>query len=383
MSSRAHQLLDLGQSIWLDFIRRGHLEDGGFDRDVNEAGVVGVTSNPTIFQQAIAGSRDYDAAIAAGVERGLEGEPLYESLAIPDIQQACDRLRDVYARTQGRDGRVSLEVSPRLAHDTAQTVAAAKRLHAEVARENVMIKIPATRAGLPAITQTLAAGISVNVTLIFSVERYHEVMDAWMSGLEQRVAGGHGPGTLRSVASFFVSRVDSKVDAAIEQRLATLPPGSTERTELESLRGQAAVANARLAYAAFETTVAGARFQALRSGGAHVQRPLWASTSTKNPAYRDVLYVEELIGPDTVNTVPPATLVAFNDHGRAESRIRHDVPGARRAFERLTALGVHVERLIAELEHEGVRSFEKSFDDLLAALEARRQERLAQRGSSR
>ena len=382
MLSRARQLLALGQSIWLDFIRRGHLEDGGFDRDVSEAGVVGVTSNPTIFQQAIAGSRDYDAAIAEGVERGLQGEPLYEWLAIPDIQQACDRLRSVYQGSGGMDGRVSLEVSPRLANDTAGSVAAAKRLHAAVGRENVMIKIPATRAGLPAITQVLAAGISVNVTLIFSVDRYREVMDAWMSGLEQLASAGREPGRVRSVASFFVSRVDSKVDAAIEQRLATLPHGATERSELQSLRGQAAVANARLAYSAFEDTVAAARFARLRALGAHVQRPLWASTSTKNPAYRDVLYVEELIGPDTVNTVPPATLVAFNDHGRVDSRIRHDVPAARAAFERLTSLGVPVERLIGELEPEGVRAFEKSFDDLLAALETRRQERLAQRGSA-
>ncbi len=383
MSSRAHQLLDLGHSIWLDFIRRGHLEDGGFDRDVREAGVVGVTSNPTIFQQAIAGSRDYDAAIAAGVERGLEGEPLFESLAIPDIQQACDRLRELYTRTGGRDGRVSLEVSPRLAHDTARTGAAALRLHAAAGRENVMIKIPATREGLPAITQTLAAGVSVNVTLIFSVERYREVMDAWLSGLEQLAAAGRDPGSVRSVASFFVSRVDSKVDAAIEQRLATLPAGATERAELEGLRGQAAVANARLAYAEFEETIGGARFAKLRAQGAHVQRPLWASTSTKNAAYRDVLYVEELIGPDTVNTVPPATLIAFNDHGRVESRIRHDVAGARATFARLTALGVPVEKLIGELEAEGVKAFEKSYDDLLAALETRRQERLAQRGPAR
>ena len=383
MSSRAHQLLDVGQSIWLDFIRRGHLEDGGFDRDVREAGVVGVTSNPTIFQQAIAGSRDYDAAIAAGVEQGLEGEALFESLAIPDIQQACDRLSELFTRTGGRDGRVSLEVSPRLAHDTARTAAAALRLHAAAGRDNVMIKIPATREGLPAITQTLAAGVSVNVTLIFSVERYREVMDAWLSGLEQLAAAGRDPGSVRSVASFFVSRVDSKVDAAIEQRIATLPTGATERADLESLRGQAAVANARLAYATFEETIGGPRFQALRAKGAHVQRPLWASTSTKNPAYRDVLYVEELIGPETVNTVPPATLIAFNDHGRVESRIRHDVAGARVVFARLTALGVPVEKLIGELEAEGVRAFEKSYDDLLAALETRRQERLAQRGLAR
>jgi len=387
MPSRAQQLLELGQSIWLDFIRRGHLLSGEFDRDVRESGVVGVTSNPTIFQQAIAaapggaGSGDYDAAIADGIERGLEGEPLFESLAIEDIRMACDKLRPVFERSQGLDGRVSLEVSPRLANDTAGTIASAKRLHAAVARENVMIKIPATRAGLPAITATLAAGVSVNVTLIFTLARYREVMDAWLAGLEQAKAGDLP--RLRSVASFFVSRVDTKIDGAIERRLATLPAGASERAELESLRGKAAVANARLAYAEFEAVVAGPRFQALHAKGAHRQRPLWASTSTKNKAYRDVLYVEELIGPDTVNTVPPATLAAFNDHGTVESRIRHDVPGARAVLERLTALGVPAESLIGELEGEGVQAFAKSFDDLLGALETRRRELLAQRGQAR
>jgi transaldolase len=387
MPSRAQQLLELGQSIWLDFIRRGHLLSGEFDRDVRESGVVGVTSNPTIFQQAIAGapggagSGDYDAAIADGIERGLEGEPLFESLAIEDIRMACDKLRAVFERSQGLDGRVSLEVSPRLANDTAGTIASAKRLHAAAARENVMIKIPATRAGLPAITATLAAGVSVNVTLIFTLARYREVMDAWLAGLEQAKAGDLP--RLRSVASFFVSRVDTKIDGAIERRLATLPAGASERAELESLRGKAAVANARLAYAEFEAVVAGPRFQALHAKGAHRQRPLWASTSTKNKAYRDVLYVEELIGPDTVNTVPPATLAAFNDHGTVESRIRHDVPGARAVLERLTALGVPAESLIGELEGEGVQAFAKSFDDLLRALETRRRELLAQRGQAR
>jgi transaldolase len=387
MPSRAQQLLELGQSIWLDFIRRGHLLSGEFDRDVRESGVVGVTSNPTIFQQAIAGapggagSGDYDAAIADGIARGLEGEPLFESLAIEDIRMACDKLRAVFERSQGLDGRVSLEVSPRLANDTAGTIASAKRLHAAAARENVMIKIPATRAGLPAITATLAAGVSVNVTLIFTLARYREVMDAWLAGLEQAKAGDLP--RLRSVASFFVSRVDTKIDGAIERRLATLPAGASERAELESLRGKAAVANARLAYAEFEAVVAGPRFQALHAKGAHRQRPLWASTSTKNKAYRDVLYVEELIGPDTVNTVPPATLAAFNDHGTVESRIRHDVPGARAVLARLTALGVPAESLIGELEGEGVQAFAKSFDDLLGALETRRRELLAQRGQAR
>lgn len=383
MSARAHQLLTLGQSVWLDFIRRGHLLDGSFDRDVSEAGVVGVTSNPTIFQQAIAGSQDYDAALAEGIARGLTGEALFESMAIVDIQMACDRLRPLYDASNGMDGRVSLEVSPRLARDTAGTAAAAKRLHAEVARPNVMIKIPATREGLPAITATIAAGISVNVTLIFTVERHREVMDAWLTGLEQLVAAGGDAGSVRSVASFFVSRVDNKVDGAIEARLATLPAGATERAELEGLRGKAAVANARLAYEAYEAMLATPRWQALAARGAHPQRPLWASTSTKNPAYRDVLYVEELIGPDTVNTIPPATLVAFNDHGVVASRIKHDVAGAHAVFARLSALGVPVTTLIEQLEPEGVKAFEKSFEDLLSTLETRRAAMAAQGGTSR
>lgn len=383
MQSRAQQLLSLGQSVWLDFIRRGHLASGEFDRTVAEAGVVGVTSNPTIFQQAIAKSSDYDAAMATRVQAGLEGEALFESLAVEDIQMACDRLAPLYASSQGLDGRVSIEVSPRLAHDTAGTTTSAKRLFAAVARPNVMIKIPATEAGLPAITATLAAGISVNVTLIFSLARYAQVMEAYLAGLEQAAAAGIDLSTLRSVASFFISRVDSKVDAAIDQRIATLPDGATERGELEALRGKAAVANARLAYAAYEKVFSSPRFAALRAKGAHSQRPLWASTSTKNPSYRDVLYVEELIGPDTVNTMPPATLVAFNDHGVVEARISRDLPAAQALFPKLTSLGVPVESLIDQLEPEGVAAFAKSYDELLDTIETRRREMLAQKGAGR
>lgn len=381
MSSRAQQLLTFGQSVWLDFIRRGHLVSGEFDALVRDAGVVGVTSNPTIFQQAISKSGDYDAAIAAGIGAGLEGEALFESLAIEDIRMACDKLKPVYDGSRGLDGRVSIEVSPRLANDGPGTFAAARRLHGAVDRANVMVKIPATAAGIPAITSSIAAGISINVTLIFSLARYREVIQAYLAGLEQLVAAGGDPARVRSVASFFVSRVDTKVDAAIEQRLASLPPGATERAELEALRGKAAVANARLAYAEFESAFGGPRFAALQAKGAHAQRPLWASTSTKNPAYRDVFYVEELIGPDTVNTLPPATLDAFNDHGVVESRIHRDLDGARALFGRLAPLGVPVEALIDQLEDEGVKSFAKSYDDLLAALEARRREMVAQRGA--
>ncbi len=381
MSSRAQRLLDLGQSVWLDFIRRGHLVSGEFDRLVRDAGVVGVTSNPTIFQLAIGESDDYDAALAARVAQGLEGPALFEALAVEDIQLACDRLRAVAERTGGRDGRVSLEVSPRLARDTDGTVAEARRLHRAVGRDNVMIKVPATAEGLPAITTLLADGISVNVTLIFSLARYRQVMEAWLAGLERRAAAGAPLAGVFSVASFFVSRVDSKVDAAIAKAAAAFPAGDPRRAELESFRGQAAVANARLAYEAFAAVAAAPRFAALRARGAPVQRPLWASTSTKDPAYPDTLYVDELIGPDTVNTMPPQTLTAFNDHGRLEPSLGRDLDRARALFERLPALGVPLSDLIDQLEPEGVAAFARSYDALLETLERRRREVAAGRGA--
>jgi transaldolase len=381
MSSRAERLLELGQSVWLDFIRRGHLVSGEFDRLVREAGVVGVTSNPTIFQLAIAESGDYDEALAARIAEGLRGPELFEALAVEDIQMACDRLRGVWERTGGRDGRVSIEVSPKLAGDTAGTIAEARRLHRSVARGNVLIKVPATADGLSAITALTADGISVNVTLIFSLARYRQVMDAYLSGLERRAAPGATLSDIFSVASFFVSRVDSKVDAAIAKALQALPPGAAARAELESFRGQAAIANARLAYAEFKEVCASPRFSALRARGANVQRPLWASTSTKNPAYPDTLYVDELIGPDTVNTMPPQTLVAFNDHGRLEVAIDRDLDRAHALFERLPQLGVPIEALIDQLEPEGVASFAASYDSLLATLETRRREVAAARSA--
>ena len=369
MTSRAEKLQSLGQSVWLDFIRRGHLRSGEFDRLVQKEGVVGVTSNPTIFQQALANGDDYDQALADRIARGLSGGPLFESLAVEDIQMACDRLRAVYERSHGLDGRVSIEVSPRLAHDTAGTVAEARRLHRAVARDNLYVKVPATPEGLPAITTLIAEGMSINVTLIFSLARYQQVIDAWMAGLEKCP----GPlGDLRSVASFFVSRVDSKVDKAIDQRIAALPASARERAELNGLKGKAAIANARLAYVRFSHEFTSPRFKALHTKGAHPQRPLWASTSTKNPAYPDTLYVDELIGPDTVNTMPPQTLAAFNDHGTVEVTIARDLDGAEALFKRLPELGVPLPSLIDQLEPEGVAAFEKSYDTLLDALEARR-----------
>jgi transaldolase len=372
MPCRAQQLLDLGQSVWLDYIHRRELRNGVFATQVRHQGVVGVTSNPTIFQQAIGQGTDYDDAIREGLARGLAGIPLYESLAIEDVQAACDTLLPAFERSGGLDGRVSIEVSPRLAHDTDGTVAEARRLRAAVARANVMIKVPATAAGLPAIRTLIAEGTCVNVTLIFSLARYEQVMEAYLTGLELRAAQGQPLAPVVSVASFFVSRVDHKVDAAIEQRLAALPADSVEHVELADLRGQAAVANAKLAYARFREVSGAARFHALAARGARVQRPLWASTSTKNPAYSDTLYVDELIGPDTVNTLPPKTLAAYNDHGVLDPRLLRGVDEARALFRRLPELGVPVDGLIGQLEEEGVAAFAKSFESLLAALEEKR-----------
>ena len=372
MPCRAQQLLDLGQSVWLDYIHRRELRSGVFAAQVRDQGVLGVTSNPTIFQQAIGQSTDYDDAIRAGLARDLAGVPLYESLAIEDVQAACDALLPVFEKSGGLDGRVSFEVSPRLAHDTAGTIEEARRLRAAVARPNVMIKVPATAEGLPAVRTLLAEGTCVNVTLIFSLARYEQVMEAYLSGLELRAAQGQPLAPVVSVASFFVSRVDSKVDAAIEQRLTALPADSVERVELADLRGQAAVANAKLAYARFHEVFGAPRFHALAARGARVQRPLWASTSTKNPAYPDTLYVDELIGPDTVNTIPPRTLAAYNDHGVLDPRLLRGVGEARALFRRLPELGVPVDELIGRLEEEGVMAFAKSFESLLATLEEKR-----------
>jgi transaldolase len=372
MPCRAQQLLDLGQSVWLDYIHRRELQSGVFAAQVRDQGVVGVTSNPTIFHQAIGQGTGYDAAIRERLVQRLAGVPLYESLAIEDVQTACDALQPVFEQSGGLDGRVSIEVSPRLAHDAEGTVAEARRLKAAVARANVMIKVPATAAGLPAVRTLIAEGTCVNVTLIFSLARYEQVMEAYLCGLESRAAQGQPLAPVVSVASFFVSRVDNKVDAAIEQRLATLPADSVEHLELADLRGQAAVANAKLAYARFREVFDAPRFQALAARGARVQRPLWASTSTKNPAYRDTLYVDELIGPDTVNTIPPGTLAAYNDHGVLDPRLLRGADEAGALFRRLPELGVPVDDLIGQLEEEGVIAFVKSFESLLATLEKKR-----------
>ncbi len=370
MPSTLRLLYDHGQSAWLDDISRRLLDSGMLRTLVENGEVYGLTSNPTIFDKAIGESGDYDAPLRALVKAGQQGSAVYESLVTRDIQDAADVLRPVYDATKGVDGRVSLEVSPELAYDTAGTCAEARRLHREVGRENLFIKVPATRAGLPAITTLIGEGISVNVTLIFGLQRYGEVMDAYLSGLEALDRAGRPLASVASVASFFVSRVDTLVDKLLEQRIAAAKDAS-EQASLRALLGKAAVANARLAYQQFHKTFAGPRWEALRAKGARLQRPLWASTSTKNPAYSDVKYVEELIGPDTVNTMPLPTLEAFRDHGRVRDTIAEDLDGQREVFARLAAVGIDMEKVAEQLEDEGVKSFAKSFEELAATIEQR------------
>ena len=356
-----------GQAVWLDFLSRRLIAEGGLKKLVEHDGLAGVTSNPTIFEKAIAGSADYDASLGAaeiGSDCGVMA--LYERLAIEDIQRAAGVLRPVYDATRGDDGFVSLEVSPYLAMDTAPTIAEARRLSRAVGRDNVMIKVPATKAGLPAIRALTAEGIKVNITLLFSQQVYERVADAYIGGLEELVANGGDPGKVRSVASFFVSRVDTEIDKRLDAKIAS-DAANAER--YRALKGRAAIANAKLAYALFQRKFSGARWEALAAKGARVQRPLWASTSTKNPAYRDVMYVEQLIGPDTVNTLPPATLDAFRDHGEVSRTVDRDVEGAKRTIAELAAVGISLDEVTMKLLVDGIASFQKSFDGLLANLE--------------
>ncbi|NOY97753.1 MAG: bifunctional transaldolase/phosoglucose isomerase [Chloroflexi bacterium] len=367
MSDPIEKLHALGQSIWYDNIQRRLLENGDLAAMIERGDIRGVTSNPSIFKNAIANSNDYDAALIPLSWAGLDAESVFWELATEDIRAACDLFRPLYDETGGGDGYVSIEVSPYLAHETGRTVAQAKELWARVDRPNLMVKIPATKEGLPAIRQAIAAGINVNVTLIFAIERYLEVMDAYLSGLEDRLAaGGSSLSSIASVASFFVSRIDTKVDAL-------LPEGSP-------LRGKAAIASAKLAYQEYLRVFGGGRFAALKAKGARSQRPLWASTSTKNPAYPDTLYVAELIGPDTVNTVPPKTLDAFKDHGAAALTLTADVDLSRRALTDLEAAGVSMARVTQELEDEGVRKFADAFTDLLKTIDERRTAAASQLG---
>jgi len=329
--------------------------------------VVGVTTNPTIFAAALAKGDAYTAQVTD--LGGASTSDAITALCTTDVRNACDLFADTYRSSHGFDGRVSIEVAPELANDTDATIAQAAELHDLVGRENVLIKIPATREGLPAITASIAAGISVNVTLIFSVARYRDVMDAYLTGLEQAAAAGRDLATIHSVASFFVSRVDTLVDKRLEE---IIKEGGARAEMAKGLLGRAAVANARLAYADFKQIFGGERFARLQARGARVQRPLWASTGTKNPAYSDVIYVDELIGPDTVNTVPPQTLAALLDHGRVALTLETGLDEARQTLANLAALGISMIEVTDQLEHEGVASFADAFASLLAGVEKRR-----------
>jgi transaldolase len=365
--SPLHELTALGQSVWLDYIRRGMLENGELERMIPARALRGVTSNPSIFEQAIARSDDYDEALEELAGDGLEAKRVYELLAIEDIRRAADLFRSVHEESGGADGFVSLEVSPELAHDTAGTLDEARRLWAEVDRPNLMIKVPGTDEGLPAIESLIAEGINVNVTLLFSLAGYERVMDAYLRGLEKRQRAGGDLRHVASVASFFISRVDTAVDARLTSRVeAAGSPQEEER--LRSMLGRAAVANAKLAYERFQEIFGGERFAGLRAAGAQVQRPLWASTSTKNPSYRDVVYVEELIGPDTVNTMPLATVEAFADHGEARRTVDVGMDAVRADLAALEEAGIDLDEVTRTLQVEGVEAFATSFRSLLGSV---------------
>ena len=359
--NRLAQLSALGQSVWYDQMRRSLLKEGTLKRFIEDDDLRGLTSNPTIFEKAIGGTNEYDEDLTRLAREGKDATAIYEALVYHDIGGAADAFRAVYDRTRKLDGYVSLEVDPRLAHDTQGTIDEAVRHFGALGRPNVMIKIPATDEGIPAIEEAIALGLNVNVTLIFSCDVYEKVMEAYISGLERRTDEGEDVIGIASVASFFVSRIDSKVDGA----LASVEHG-------DSLDGTIAIANAKVAYQLFLEKFSGERWGNLEAVGAQVQRPLWASTSTKNPAYSDVLYVDTLIGERTVNTLPPATFDAFRDHGTPRITIVDDLDTARRQMAELESLGISLEAITAELTAEGVKSFADSFKSMMATIEARR-----------
>ncbi len=365
--NRIQALDQAGQSVWLDYIERNMIHDGQLQALLDQ-GVLGVTSNPSIFEKAITGSPAYTGDIKRFAADGLDAKAIFEALAVADIQAAADVLRPVYERTQGTDGYVSMEVAPDLAYDEEKTVAEALRLYAAVDRPNVMIKVPATAPGVNAIQRLIAAGVNINVTLIFSLERYGAVKEAYLRGLEARVKAGQAVDHISSVASFFVSRVDSHVDAQL-QSLIDQAPSAEDQERFQSVMGKAAVANAQIAYEQFTNKFAGPRWHALQKVGARVQRPLWASTSTKNPAYSDILYVETLIGPHTVNTMPQETMDAFEDHGAVARTVDADLSAAVAALAGLAAVGIDMPEVAAALEDEGVQKFADSYFKLLKAIE--------------
>jgi transaldolase len=372
MTNPLLQLKTQGQSVWYDTIDRVQLVSGLFKRLLDEDGIVGVTSNPTIFQKSISHGDAYDEQITQIIKQRKSTSEIYEALVIKDITTVADMLRPIYDRTNRQDGFVSLEVSPDLAHDTEESLSEARRFWKMVDRPNLMIKIPATPEGIPAVQQALTEGININITLIFSLDSYREVADAYISALEDRNAEGKDISHIASVASFFVSRVDTLVDQLLEDKIKATSD-SAEQQKLKSLEGKAAIANARLVYQEFTRIFHTPRFETLKHSGAHVQRPLWASTSTKNPAYRDVLYAEELIGPDTVDTMPLETIENFRDHGRVSRTVENDIQQAKDVFAALEKVGIHYDQVTKQLQDEGVQKFADSFHALFQGIESKKQ----------
>jgi transaldolase / glucose-6-phosphate isomerase len=362
------QLQTFGQSIWLDYIRRDLLQTGELQRLITEDGLRGMTSNPSIFEKAIASNEYQDFLDSLAGRSDLDAKGRYELLAIRDIQDAADMLRPVYQSTKKRDGYVSLEVSPYLANNTSSTLEEARRLWKTVARENIMIKVPGTAEGIPAIRRLISEGININVTLLFAQEVYEEVAAAYIDGVEKFASSGGDISKIASVASFFISRIDTLVDSQINDKLKK-ETDAGRKAKLQSLLGKVAIANGKLTYEAYQRIFSAPRWKALAAKGAQTQRVLWASTSTKNPKYRDVMYVEELIGPDTVNTVPPATLKDFRDHGKPRLSLTEDVDGARKTMADLAGVGIVMKEATDKLTADGVKLFAESFDQLLAAVQ--------------
>jgi transaldolase/glucose-6-phosphate isomerase len=361
-------LTALGQSVWLDYIRRDLITSGELARLISEDDLRGMTSNPSIFEKAIASSKDYAPQLAELAKRkDLDAKGVYEQIAINDIQSAADLMKSVYEKTKRRDGYVSLEVSPYLAHQTKETMEEARRLWKTVGRENVMIKVPGTPEGLPAIQQLLSEGININITLLFAQGVYEQVAEAFVAGAETFAKNGGDVSRLASVASFFVSRIDSLIDGKLADRIKKSNSAS-EQTELRGLQGKVAVANAKMAYEIYKRVFGGPRWKSLAAKGAQTQRVLWASTSTKNPAYPDTMYVDDLIGPDTVNTIPPATLDAFREHGHPKLTLETDLDGAHETMQTLEKVGVSMKAATDELTADGVKQFADAFDKLLAAV---------------
>jgi transaldolase len=366
-------LKELGQSAWLDNLSRRLIHSGELKRFIDEYGFSGITSNPTIFQKAISGSTDYDTSLRRMIDKGINDEKeLFLGLAIEDVSNGAEMLWPTYQSTNGLDGFVSIEVSPDLAYDTDATISEAKRLFSTIGKKNILVKVPATKQGLPAIEQLISEGVNINVTLLFSVRRYEEVAESYLRGLEKRMSKGQPINEIASVASFFVSRVDTLTDKLLETRLSSVT-SRAEKDKIASLFGKAAVANARIAYKKYKSIFSGKRFLTLNERGGHTQRILWGSTGTKNPKYSDIKYVEELIAPDSINTMPEATIEAFKNHGQAKITIGDHLEEAERLFQELKSVGIEINDVTEQLESEGVKLFSDSFFSLLKEIAKKRE----------